>query len=242
MKTVEVACPKCKQLSRFSSVELSSTTGKAVCEHCFHVFQLVRKNKSVSVQSVEQNQKSLQSTGELGHQQLKLSEQDKRVDTQVFSKNDDFIQVAKVERELQKVADLKFSEPSLSYRIPKAITKLRDFAEVKQQEPVVFNLIDPISPSSLPAVGSTIYQADDSVSIPVVASVSKNNVTIHTDSLIFTLVVDGHNAVGEANSARSDIQEVSVASYADNYHWTIATISALVVLILQLFYLIMMLI
>lgn len=70
----------------------------------------------------------------------------------------------------------------------------------------------------------------------------QNNITIHTDSLVFTLVGDNNgtdNNVIDAGGNKSNAP--IVVSSGNDLNWTIATIAALIALIVQLFYLVLML-
>lgn len=221
MKPVKVSCPKCNQVVQLAHSELDRSDGRAVCHHCLHIFQLVKRKKN-HVLSEQKNKQ--QATVEL-------------LDKHHQEQNSSFVEQKQVE---------KSSHSPRKYRIPKAATKVLRFTQV-QAEPLPFNLIDgqqAVTSNQLAVVPT--YHGQQSAAMPTLMPEQQNNVTIHTDSLVFTLVnSEGHNPVGQPHASILTMPHApvsTVATQSENHHWTVATISALIVLILQLFYLIMMLI
>jgi len=140
----------------------------------------------------------------------------------------------------------KSKQKPLNYRIPKA----SDFAEV-HDEPFAFNLLDRDSVNSqLPqiAVKPAVNANSVSAATNLKQDGQQNNITIHTDSLVFTLLGDGQTtqspmvALPNAGTPVHSMPPViTPASEHSNMNWTIATIAALIVLIMQLFYWVLLL-
>lgn len=136
----------------------------------------------------------------------------------------------------------------LVYRIPKAPFKAPQFVEVgSQEETFAFNLLDRNEvEKQIPQVA--IKPSSNHLPIPVTRTgEQQNNITIHTDSLVFTLVGDGQSPIagmpqGQMMSTSNNLPAPITVTASNEMNWTIATIGALIVLILQLFNLIMMLI
>ncbi|MDK4679992.1 hypothetical protein [Kingella negevensis] len=134
----------------------------------------------------------------------------------------------------------------LSYRIPKAAEM---FAEDETaNNPFTFTMLDRDSiASQLPQV--TMKEKNGTTAIAAQRSDQQNNITIHTDSLVFTLIGDGQipaNALpannayvssDEPNTAtQTQVQASTAVATQNDMNWTVATIAALMVLIVQLFY------
>lgn len=138
---------------------------------------------------------------------------------------------------------LQKKRPPLNYRIPKAADV---FADVSESEPFSFNLLDRNSvQNQLPQVS-----VKPSISTQPAADTNKsdgqqNNITIHTDSLVFTLLGDGQTTsapmIAPLTAPPPPPSVPVIVAPENNMNWTIATIGALIVLIMQLFYYILFL-
>lgn len=249
MSLIKVNCPQCQQEVAAEKAKLNATQGRVDCRH---VFQLVKKNKQTTsrpvqtmaendVQAVAKSSPVYRVPQALPHRQaMKAVFQDLAADKAGKRAADD---------------TAKHQTKPLHYRIPKASNQTKLFAEVGN-DAVAFNLLNQESVNAqLPQVSvKPAHQAG----LPMVArhaDAQKNNITIHTDSLVFTLVGDGQSSMGGLSSAPMAAQPNMLtpamagtpaapmaANHTSEINWTIATIGALVVLILQLFYLIMILI
>ena len=146
-----------------------------------------------------------------------------------------------------ELSSLKQQQQPLSYRIPKANDVAQMFADNKavQGQPFAFTLMDRDSISSqLPQV--TVKEKGETDTAEIRQDGQQNNITIHTDSLVFTLLGDGQNTTSVAQPAsntntttQAEIQTKVVAANQNEMNWVIATMSALIVLIVQLFYWVM---
>lgn len=223
MSKIKVNCPQCKQEVTLEKAKLSQTNGRVPCPHCAHIFHLVKKSKAAANNENKKNS----------------------------PKHNDLDQIAAMfqgQKKANKASTPQSTQTALHYRIPKAPNRKPAFAEVPpQSEGFAFNLLDRDSvQSQIPQVA--IKPTTANLPIPAArAGEQQNNITIHTDSLVFTLVGDGQNPMGNLTpapmmaAAPAQISAPTIA-VSSEMNWTIATIAALVVLILQLFYLIMMLI
>ena len=139
---------------------------------------------------------------------------------------------------------MKRAQKPLTYREPKAADK-PTFAEVG--EPFAFNLMDKDSVNAqLPQISVQPAVNTPAMSASLGADSPQNNITIHTDSLVFTLVGDGQGmslpstqiAAGGLPSTQVNAAPVPpvVVQAANETNWTIATIAAMTVLVMQLFY------
>ncbi|MCG7656452.1 hypothetical protein [Wielerella bovis] len=150
---------------------------------------------------------------------------------------------------VSELSSLKTQQQPLSYRIPKAQNVAQMFADATaaQGQPLAFTLLDRDSVASqLPQVTVKEKADDGNQSSELRQDGQQNNITIHTDSLVFTLLGDGQNTTSVNNTqpdsatqtaTQTQMQTVAVTN---EMNWTIATLSALIVLIVQLFYWVMM--
>ncbi|MDO4434639.1 MAG: hypothetical protein Q4B82_08700 [Alysiella sp.] len=232
MSSVQVNCPQCKQKNELDKSLLEWTQGQVVCVHCGHQFQMVKRPKSNATQK--------QIVAE-----QKVPEPVFRQPVVEAVNESSAVQTPKEGQQQPKKAAI------LHYRIPKAPTKMPRFVAV-EDSPLAFNLMDRDSMNAqLPQVA--IKPAVSVVDPTQRSGEPQNNITIHTDSLVFTLVSDnGMNSVAHlpqtqvattlpAFAATAVQQPVAIVN-AHETNWTIATIAALAVLIIQLFSLILMLI
>lgn len=213
MSLIKIKCPSCQSALQISEQKLRETQGRVQCDSCQHVFKLVKKKKSESNPTPEP---------------AVMQKQTKETKQKVLDKEP-----------VQKKSKTKTTEKQpLSYRIPKAQAKPQ-FAEVNQQKNMPFNLLEqPTANLNIPQVSIKPSQ----INAPAMSNTStadqQNNITIHTDSLVFTLVGDGSQeggmSMGSPNNASKS--PVLLSGVAHDLNWTIAVIAALIVLIMQLFY------
>lgn len=257
MSEIKVNCPECKSSVILDSQELNRTQGRASCSECGNVFQLTKKPKKRTPVPEPRHESHLEShlddvlmydNDTIVLDNL-LTPADAPADDSIQDLFQDLSHVQTEQHDMQP----ETSKPApLVYRIPKADDgKL--FAEVQQEEPISVNFLDRDSISTqLPQVSikdktHTNTPVSDAVNVP-----QQNNITIHTDSLVFTLIGDGQSPVG-ANHLTTNVPSTTVAPPAvalpspvaatssSETNWTIAVISALIVLIMQLFYWMLML-
>ena len=134
----------------------------------------------------------------------------------------------------------------MTYRIPKA-----DDVFAPVEEPTMFNLLDRDSVNTqLPQISvKPSAAASASASLNTKQDGQQNNITIHTDSLVFTLLGDGQtspqtpmiapmqNTTPIAANPPTTPHYIAPPVTTENpMNWTIAVIAALIVLIMQLFY------
>ncbi|XXQ67558.1 zinc-ribbon domain-containing protein [Neisseriaceae bacterium B1] len=235
MSKIKVNCPQCKQAVAVEKSELNATQGRVDCPHCAHVFHLVKKSK-----------KAAESAPKVDKAQPAYRE----------PHADDLKDIEAMFRKAETLdTHASKSQTPLAYRIPKAPNKKPKFAEVGS-EAFAFNLLDRDSINAqMPQVS---VKPASNAAMPIPASRTgeqQNNITIHTDSLVFTLMGDGQNPMAGLTQPQmmpstqlangmvaAAPTPIAVAVAQNETNWTIATIAALIVLILQLFYLIMMLI
>lgn len=261
MSIIKVNCPSCKSPLQIPEHKLRETQGRVVCHECQHIFRLVKKNKKAASQAKprsEQPQRPI--FNEVGS----VSDLDEIHKTDPVWPTDGWPSGEEVKRpkpqsQAQPQPKKKKSSGRPDYRIPKAENKPREhFANVGQQQPFAFNLLDPktanmqvpqvsINPSAEEKDGQ-----EQSVSPPAVRTNNgeqQNNITIHTGSLVFTLVGDGQNSsttlTAPENNPSPPVAPVAVqvpvsGVSGSELNWTIATIAALIVLIVQFFYFILM--
>lgn len=223
MNEIKINCPDCGKPQSYSRVTLVKTQGHVVCKDCHHMFRVLKQtgksNKAVETVAVPSDAAQ---TGKAAPKQPEKANPAARA----------------------KPAAGK-NAAAREYRIPKAQpaakaapqAKRTEFAEV-ESAPFAFNLLEREEqtanvPQLLPAENGTRMQA---------RTPQGENITIHTDNLVFTLV--GDPAVPQPLSPAVPNQPPSPPALppaaTHEINWTIATIAALIVLILQLFYLMMM--
>lgn len=222
MSMIKISCPSCKAALKIAEEKLTETQGRVVCHECQHIFRLVKKSKKAPPPAPTKPFDDL-------------------------NDDDDLPIKSAIKPKLKPQDVAKLNLPPLHYRVPKAEAKT-PFAEVgSDNNPIAFNLLD----------YKTANQQISGVNInpPMVAgdvSASgdlKNNITIHTGSLVFTLTNDGQanasNGDKFAEVPMNNQQTAALLAAATNarseLNWTIAVIVALVFLIVQLFYLVLML-
>lgn len=222
-KMIKVTCPSCKKPLSLPEQQLRETDGRADCSHCGHSFRLVKKKKAENKPTPAPKKDIFADVGM----------KDPIFPTDGFPTGE------------KAAAKPKKTQKPLNYREPKAESKNNNdiFADVGQK-PLAFNMLDAETANSqIPQV--SIKPAANSTSTTALTTGTpdqQNNITIHTDSLVFTLVGDNANESGgviDSNGNKSNAP-IMVTSGSD-LNWTIATIGALIVLIVQLFYLVLML-
>lgn len=219
-KMIKVTCPSCKTPLSLPEQQLRDNDGRANCNHCGHSFRLIKKKKNENKPAAPR----------------------KNIFADVGTKDpifptDDFPTGEKFSSQPKK------SQSKLNYREPKAESKNNTFADV-EKKPLAFNMLDVDAVhSQIPQV--SIKPAANSTTTTALTTGTpdqQNNITIHTDSLVFTLVGDNNNennGVIDNNSNKPNAPIVVTSS--NDLNWTIATIGLLIVLIVQLFYLVLML-
>ncbi len=276
MSEVKVKCPKCNHISALDSADLNRTQGRAVCPFCSHIFRLVKKNKKAQQTDAKLPEKTAQQTntnktlspkkevekkstlqGEvLTKEEIAINE----LREQTAKSLDDFFnnvydkkatsspkKIAKTVREISKQPH---EQRPLEYRIPRADDVIHTFAEVGNN--TTFSLLDRNSISSqLPQIA--MKPAAKNSKTTAVSEMrtdgQQNNITIHTDSLVFTLLGDGQGGTGIAPVAAPNTLALGnhaptipptkndvTLSPSSEFNWMAASIVALMVLIMQLFY------
>ena len=229
MSQIEVNCPECHKSVTLETETLQQNDGKAVCSHCFHIFKLVKKT-----------QKTAASKKQPATAKSKAAKNSKTA-APILNKT---------------VAAMSAQTPAqqrpLQYREPKAHSTKPMFAEVPQNpSPTVFNLLDKDSVNAqLPQISLQPGLGTASARTAMNHDTQKNNITIHTDSLVFTLVGD-NNTGAPASAAVSHgtlpgavtpggvppAPTLPLAVSAEyEINWIVASLAAMAVLIMQLFY------
>lgn len=234
-KMIKVTCPSCKTALSLSEQHLRETDGRADCHHCGHVFRLVKKKKAETPPPAEPPKKERPKTDPFFA--------DVGVNDPIFP-TDGFPTGNRAKQEKAKPKTANKSAVKLNYREPKAENKNRNtFADVGQK-PLAFNMLDADSANAqIPQVSIKPAVQGNALAMNSTGNPDQqNNITIHTDSLVFTLVGDNNgtdNNVIDAGGNKSNAP--IVVSSGNDLNWTIATIAALIALIVQLFYLVLML-
>lgn len=265
MSMIKVNCPSCKSPLQIAEQKLRETQGRVVCHECQHIFRLVKKNKkadgsakkspSVPSGSLKADKPVFNDVGVRDNAAEPVwptdgwpsggQEENKRTPA------------AHAQGSRKKTAH-KPQKQRLSYRIPKAGDKPA-FADVEQQKPFAFNLLDSqaasiqvpqvaVNPDPAQMAQQALQQQQRS------GSDQQNNITIHTGSLVFTVMGDSQGATTTLTApdgskfAEPSVQGVPTATVvpvvqqqASELPWTIATMSALIIFIVQLVYLYMVL-
>ena len=270
MSEVKVKCPKCNHISVLDSVDLNKTQGRAVCSSCNHIFQLVKKSKKPTEKAAPQAQanttkptapkKETEKKAALQGEVLakeksaadKLREQTAKSLDAFFNDHDKkettAPKIAKTVHEISK--QQRHEQRPLEYRVPRADGMAHTFAEVGNG--TAFSLLDRDSISSqLPQIA--MKPAAKNSKTTAVSEMrtdgQQNNITIHTDSLVFTLLGDGQGGTGIAPVAAPNTLALGnhaptipptkndvTLSPSSEFNWMAASIVALMVLIMQLFY------
>ena len=202
MSQIKVNCPECHKSVTLETEMLQQNDGKAVCSHCFHIFKLVKKTPK----NAAGKKQPATAKGKNGKPAKDGKTAEPKPNKTVVAMS------AQTSTQQKK---------PLHYREPKAGSAKPMFAEVPQnQSPTVFNLLDRDSASAqLPQISLQPGLGTASARTAMNHDAQKNNITIHTDSLVFTLVGD-NNTGAPAPAAVS--------------HGTLP--GAMAVLIMQLFY------
>lgn len=224
-KMIKVTCPSCKKALNLPEQQLKETDGRADCHHCGHVFRLVKKKKATPPPVESAKPEPIFS--------------DVGLKDPIFP-TDDFPSGSKSEKS-QTAASKPKSAVKLNYREPKAKSKKpHAFADVGQK-PLMFNMLDTDTANSqIPQVAIKPAVNGKTPAISTGNPDQQNNITIHTDSLVFTLVGDNNGDSNVIDSAGNKSNAPIVVSSGNDLNWTIATIAALIALIVQLFYLVLM--
>ena len=235
MSQIEVNCPECHKLVTLETEMLQQNDGKAVCSHCFHIFKLVKKTPKTA--AGKKQPANAAAKGKNG----KPAKESKPAEPKL----------AKTVKAMSSQTRTQQQQP-LHYREPKARSAKPMFAEVPQNpSPTVFNLLDRDSVNAqLPQISLQPGLGTASARTAMNHDTQKNNITIHTDSLVFTLVGDNNTgapapaavshgtlpgAVTPGGIPPAPTLPLAVsAEYEIN--WIVASLAAMTVLIMQLFY------
>lgn len=260
MSIIKVNCPSCKSPLQIPEVKLRETQGRVVCHECQHIFRLVKKNKQAAPRNpIETSARPV--FNEVGS--MDSSANINRVDpiwpTDDWPSGNQDIQTPPPKTQQRPQTKKKKAAARPNYRVPKAAEKPKNqFADVGQQ-PFAFNLLDPQTANmQIPqvSINPTASTGDETASPPAIrptgSEQQQNNITIHTGSLVFTLVGDGQNsttsltapenaAAPQAVSMGVPPPPVQQGMSSSELNWTIATIAALILFIIQSFYLVLML-
>lgn len=238
MSMIKISCPSCKSALKIAEERLAETQGRVVCHECQHIFRLVKKSKKAAEPARTAPAASLKKASKPLFSDI---------DDPIFP-TDGFPEEPRVKTQVKSKPSVKVNPladmPPLHYRIPKAEAK-RPFAEVNQQSPVAFNLLD----------YKTTHQHMPQVNINPTNGEgfdSKNNITINTGSLVFTVMGDGQANAATLPTESAKFNEIpmtnqqavamlAAANTQSEMNWTIAVIAQLIILIVQLFYLVLML-
>ena len=233
MSQIKVNCPECHKSVTLETEMLQQNDGKAVCSHCFHIFKLVKKTPKTDAG------KKQPATAAAKGKNGKATKDGKTAEPKL----------AKTVKAMSSQTRTQQQQP-LHYREPKARSAKPMFAEVPQnQSPTVFNLLDRDSAGAqLPQISLQPGLGTASARTAMNHDAQKNNITIHTDSLVFTLVGDnqsGANTLPQpAPHAQPPAPPAPTApaqpSHHSEFNWMMASIIALTILILQLFYWLLM--
>ena len=298
MSEVKVTCPQCKHVSALQSEVLNRTNGRAICQACGHMFQLVRKSKPVAKKEIEISKEeeqelniakrasaaALESLATLfdnfdairAHKEHKESKDKtpaqpekqkpapsptppaeaakpntkpadpaKKQPAAAQAQSTPKPAAPKIEPTVAQLKKLNRPQQPLQYRVP--AFKEHTFAEVN-----TFTLLDRDSAHQhFPQIAmkpAAQGSKNSSTTIGGANSEQQNNITIHTDSLVFTLVGDnqsGANTLPQpAPHAQPPAPPAPTApaqpSHHSEFNWMMASIIALTILILQLFYWLLM--
>lgn len=260
MSKITVSCPNCTEQVSLDTKDLKKSDGQALCPHCDYSFKLVKKSKKQAQNDVIEQEKqpapaakksstSMDDDAEqhvrswFGFGKSRDAEVAKKAEPKVLPEPP---QSPKLVKTVAAMSAIKHAQKPLTYREPKAADK-PTFAEVG--EPFAFNLMDRDSVNAqLPQISVQPAVNTPAMSASLSADSPQNNITIHTDSLVFTLVGDGQGmslpstqiAAGGLPSTQVNPAAVApapvVVQAANDTNWTIATIAAMAVLVMQLFY------
>lgn len=259
MSIIKVNCPSCRSPLKIAEQKLRETQGRVVCHECQHIFRLVKKSKTAPKQQPAAPKPDFPVFDEVGSirdvkETPKAAEPVWPTDgwpSENAGKASSEPSGGGVSGSRKKAAHKP--QKRLSYRIPKAEVKTA-FAEVNQQAPIAFNLLDPQSANKqVPqvSINPPVNAVEAAQQALQQGSDQQNNITIHTGSLVFTLVGDSQGSTTTltapdgskfADPSVQGVQTtmVQVPSASSEMNWTVATISLLIVLIIQLFYIIWM--
>ena len=279
MSEVKVKCPKCSHTSVLDSADLNKTQGRAVCSSCNHIFQLVKKSKKAQPNPAKPSDKAAskaapQANASKPAQPKKEAAKKAPLEGEVLAKEktdadklreqtaqslDHFFNNMRAKKEtgspkvaktVHEISKQHHEQRPLKYRVPRADGVAHTFAEVGNN--TAFSLLDRDSINSqLPqiAMKPAVKNNKTTAVSEMRTDGQQNNITIHTDSLVFTLLGDGQgntsmapvaapNALALGNHAPTipPTQNDVALSPSGEFNWMAASIAALMVLIMQLFY------
>lgn len=230
MSNIRVNCPECHAAVVLERELLEKTNGHAVCPECTHAFKLVRKAKA-------------------GGNPPPAEAAEKQPEPATAA-------AAGTGGETRRASLMDAIRKPLRYRVPKAPEKEKapQFAEVAE-DPFTFNLLDRDSVSRQMPVTLQPSGSSSITHAPMQQDGQQNHITIHTDSLVFTLMGDNQNnpaaahpvamnstaALPTVHSGGTISPAAAAAAARSETNWTIATIVAMVILVIQLFNFILML-
>lgn len=253
MSMIKINCPSCKSPLQIAEQKLRETQGRVVCHECRHIFRLVKKNKKINTPKQEViNDKALFSDVGVQNNEIDPVWPNDGWPTEENDplRSENKSNIKNNTASTKKKTTSKTQKQRLTYRIPKADDRPA-FADVEQKKPFAFNLLD-AQAANMQVPQVSVNPSENALqtaqqALQRTTSDQQNNITIHTGSLVFTLVGDsqGSNTTLTASDG-SKFAEPSVQGIQPNMapviqpsselSWTTATIAALIVLIIQLFY------
>lgn len=217
-KMIKVTCPSCKKALSLPEQQLRDTDGRTDCSHCGHSFRLIKKKKAEN-QPTPAPQKDIFAD---------VGTKDPIFPTDGFPTGE------------KTIAQPKKAQPKLNYREPKAESKKPKLFAETEQKPMAFNLLDTDTANSQIPQVSIKPAVNNAPALATGTPDQQNNITIHTDSLVFTLVGDNTNDSSNIvnNTPNKTNAPIMVAS-SNDLNWTIAVFCMIIILMLQLFYLVL---
>lgn len=252
MKTISISCPKCHAANRYTSVELSAADGKVPCAACGHILSLVRKKATQPAQKATEKP---QATAPLYAKEAAptkakeaaapkaaeiLPQQARPLRERLAPRADEPIQI---QSSAQKVPsfildqDQNGSHTIAPSRATEAVEALLQHS-MKQHQP----------PAQLPTIDTLLQNVQASANAHTAGG---QHIHIKADSLVFNLVSGRDPAVAERLIPQGTLPATLDTSHGahlptepntlspairSEFNWTLASLVALTVLIIQLFY------
>ena len=243
MKEVCIACPRCHTDNTTSLATLKSNGGHVLCSECSFVFKVVPKRKSALADAVSIHASKAPPPNP--HAQ-KLASAIQAISAAIKVKQAEAAR-AKADSSFLPVNTPPVAEPPTNTEappVPRHNTPVPSISILLKQTP---------APVAIPNWNSHNLPFDLLDPVPPAPASQEGQVQIQTGNLVFTLLPSSNIeaaappiVINDAAAHSTEItqQQLALAAQQENLHrqfnWTLASLVALTVLIIQLFYLLSM--
>ena len=244
MKTVKLSCPRCQAENHYAVADLQAANGRVQCSQCRHAFTVARKPKAQSTPAAQAEilqEDVIHAKMPLREKLARLKQQSAALAAQQAGQDaDESLHTQALDNDTGQAMPFKLAEAERT-------TNSADAIEALLQR----SASTPPPPTVLPSIDTLLKSAQSAAA----GHGQTQNIHIQAESLVFNLM-SGRDPGGIQLPAAAKLPAVidqpadnllaapsgppntpaSAAAVHSEFNWTLASLAALTVLIMQLFY------